>query len=286
MRSYPSRDGNENHSRFAAGLRAPLPPAAGGGAERIDARASSPPRTSTATSRAQIGGAHVDVTSILSDPNADPHLFEPGIEQRARRRDGARRDPERRRLRRVHDEARERLAELEAHPSLTIADVLGVHGRDANPHLWYDVPRAQPDRRRDRRAARARRSRARDARIAPGSRRFDASLRRCEREVARDPRALSAARPSPTPSPSRATCSTRRGLREPRAGRVHARDRGRNGAVAAGRRRDGRADDEAARSRCCSTTARRSPPSRARPRRRARRRASRSSASPRRCRRS
>ena len=27
---------------------------------------------------AQIGGAHVSVTSILSDPNADPHLFEPG----------------------------------------------------------------------------------------------------------------------------------------------------------------------------------------------------------------
>ena len=26
----------------------------------------------------QIGGSHVDVTSILSDPNADPHLFEPG----------------------------------------------------------------------------------------------------------------------------------------------------------------------------------------------------------------
>src|SRR6266404_9956904 len=26
----------------------------------------------------QIGGAHVHVTSILSDPNADPHLFEPG----------------------------------------------------------------------------------------------------------------------------------------------------------------------------------------------------------------
>src|SRR5919204_3680442 len=27
---------------------------------------------------AQIGGAHVHVTSILTDPNADPHLFEPG----------------------------------------------------------------------------------------------------------------------------------------------------------------------------------------------------------------
>lgn len=27
---------------------------------------------------AQIGGSLVSVTSILSDPNADPHLFEPG----------------------------------------------------------------------------------------------------------------------------------------------------------------------------------------------------------------
>src|SRR5476649_2866612 len=26
----------------------------------------------------QIGGPHVTVTSVLSDPNADPHLFEPG----------------------------------------------------------------------------------------------------------------------------------------------------------------------------------------------------------------
>ena len=27
---------------------------------------------------AQIGGRHVSVTSILTSPNADPHLFEPG----------------------------------------------------------------------------------------------------------------------------------------------------------------------------------------------------------------
>src|SRR6476660_3734756 len=27
---------------------------------------------------AQIGGTDVDVTSVLSDPNADPHLFGPG----------------------------------------------------------------------------------------------------------------------------------------------------------------------------------------------------------------
>src|SRR2546426_12599363 len=26
----------------------------------------------------QIGGAYVSVTSVLTDPNADPHLFEPG----------------------------------------------------------------------------------------------------------------------------------------------------------------------------------------------------------------
>ena len=38
---------------------------------------SSPPRTSTAHRR-QIGGGHIAVTSILTDPNADPHLFEPG----------------------------------------------------------------------------------------------------------------------------------------------------------------------------------------------------------------
>src|SRR6476661_3652846 len=29
---------------------------------------------------AQIGGAHVGVSSVLSDPNADPHLFEPGTQ--------------------------------------------------------------------------------------------------------------------------------------------------------------------------------------------------------------
>ena len=23
---------------------------------------------------------------------------------------------------------------------VTMADVLGIHGKDANPHLWYDVP--------------------------------------------------------------------------------------------------------------------------------------------------
>jgi zinc/manganese transport system substrate-binding protein len=87
----------------------------------------------------QIGGSHVHVTSILSDPNADPHLFEPGssnglavAKARVVIQNGLGYDAF--------------MAKLEnASPSskrsvLTIADVLGIHGRDANPHLWYDVP--------------------------------------------------------------------------------------------------------------------------------------------------
>src|SRR4051812_11628655 len=87
---------------------------------------------------AQIGGPHVVVTSVLTDPNADPHLFEPGTANG---------------LAVAHagvvienglgyDAFMTRLEE--ATPSgarvvVTISDVLGVHGRDANPHLWYDV---------------------------------------------------------------------------------------------------------------------------------------------------
>lgn len=87
----------------------------------------------------QIGGTHIAVTSILSDPDADPHLFEPGT------RNGlavARADL-------VvqngvgYDSFMQRLED--AAPSshrvvVTLADVLGVDGPDANPHLWYDVP--------------------------------------------------------------------------------------------------------------------------------------------------
>jgi zinc/manganese transport system substrate-binding protein len=88
----------------------------------------------------QIGGAHVGVTSVLSDPNADPHLFEPGTknglavaEARVVIQNGA-----------GYDDFMGRLESASPSSSrivVTIADVLGVHGRDANPHLWYDVPR-------------------------------------------------------------------------------------------------------------------------------------------------
>jgi zinc/manganese transport system substrate-binding protein len=87
----------------------------------------------------QIGGSYVTVTSILSDPNADPHLFEPGTANGlavARARvvieNGLNYDSFMSRL--------ERAAPSDKRRVLTIADVLGIHGGDANPHLWYDVP--------------------------------------------------------------------------------------------------------------------------------------------------
>jgi zinc/manganese transport system substrate-binding protein len=88
----------------------------------------------------QIGGSHVSVTSVLSDPNADPHLFEPGT------RNGLAVSQARVVIQNGlgYDAFMEKLEE--AAPSshrlvVTIADALGVHGTDANPHLWYDVPK-------------------------------------------------------------------------------------------------------------------------------------------------
>ena len=89
---------------------------------------------------AQIGGRRVQVTSVLSDPNADPHLFEPGTDNGLAVAQAA-----------VviqnglgYDSFMDRLEA--AAPSsrrivVTMADVLGIHGAEANPHLWYDVPR-------------------------------------------------------------------------------------------------------------------------------------------------
>jgi zinc/manganese transport system substrate-binding protein len=88
----------------------------------------------------QIGGPHVAVTSILSNPNADPHLFEPGTanglavaEAKVVIENGLGYDAFMTKL--------EDAAPSKSRAVVTIADVLGVHGEDANPHLWYDVPR-------------------------------------------------------------------------------------------------------------------------------------------------
>ncbi|HEX3823331.1 MAG TPA: zinc ABC transporter substrate-binding protein [Mycobacteriales bacterium] len=88
----------------------------------------------------QIGGAHVDVTSLITNPDADPHLFEPGTSNGLAVAtaavvivNGAGYDPFMDRL-------------LAASPSskrtvVRVSDVLHVTGSDPNPHLWYDAPR-------------------------------------------------------------------------------------------------------------------------------------------------
>ena len=89
---------------------------------------------------AQIGGRHVAVTSILNDPAADPHLFTAdtttGLDvARAALviENGAGYDSFMGKL--------ESAAPSSGRIVVTVADVLGVRGAGANPHLWYDVPR-------------------------------------------------------------------------------------------------------------------------------------------------
>ena len=131
----------------------------------------------------QIGGTHVSVTSILSNPNADPHLYEPGTRNglavataRLVIQNGAGYDAFMQRL--------ENAAPNSKRLVVTVADVLGVHGRDANPHLWYDVPRLGAIA-----AAIAsgleRSDPAHAAGYRAGLRRFDASLGPLQRQVAK-----------------------------------------------------------------------------------------------------
>jgi zinc/manganese transport system substrate-binding protein len=88
---------------------------------------------------AQIGGTHVTVTSILDDPNADPHLYEPGTSNalavakaRVVIQNGLGYDAFMSRLESASPNSHRNV--------ITISDVLGISGKNANPHLWYDVP--------------------------------------------------------------------------------------------------------------------------------------------------
>ncbi len=88
----------------------------------------------------QIGGGRLEVTSILSDPNADPHLFEPGTSNglavaRARLviENGLGYDSFMSRL--------EAAAPSRNRVVVVIAKALGISGKSANPHLWYALPR-------------------------------------------------------------------------------------------------------------------------------------------------
>jgi zinc/manganese transport system substrate-binding protein len=123
---------------------------------------------------AQIGGSHAHVTSILHDPSADPHLYESDPNDARALADAD-----------VvvvnglgYDEFMNQLLSATSHAGrvvVTAADVLHVHGHDANPHLWYDVPRVPAVA-----AAIERALEQADARDAPAFRRnlagFDSSL--------------------------------------------------------------------------------------------------------------
>src|SRR4051812_3658746 len=88
----------------------------------------------------QIGGRHASVASIISDPQADPHLYASDPRDAARLAqanlvvvNGLGYDDFARKLLAASSSARRRV--------LTMADVIEPAGNDPNPHLWYDAPR-------------------------------------------------------------------------------------------------------------------------------------------------
>jgi len=87
----------------------------------------------------QLGGRDVRVTSLITNPNADPHLFETSAADAATLaqaqvvvENGAGYDTWMQSL----------LSADNGHPRIVVAaSVLHVGGGDPNPHLWYDIPR-------------------------------------------------------------------------------------------------------------------------------------------------
>jgi zinc/manganese transport system substrate-binding protein len=88
----------------------------------------------------QIGGRHVQVTSILSNPNADPHEYEADVasalavaEARLVIANGA-----------GYDDFLSQLLGATTNAGrvvVTVQAVLRMYGPDVNPHFWYDIPR-------------------------------------------------------------------------------------------------------------------------------------------------
>jgi zinc/manganese transport system substrate-binding protein len=91
----------------------------------------------------QVGGDHVNVTSIMSDPNADPHEFEADAKTAAALsksqfvvENGL-----------GYDDFMDKLLAASPNPSrvvLNAADAMKISGQDANPHIWYDTAKV-PD---------------------------------------------------------------------------------------------------------------------------------------------
>ena len=86
----------------------------------------------------QIGGDHVNVTSIMSDPNADPHEYE------ADAKTGAALSKAQFVIENGlgYDDFMDKLLAASPNPSrvvLNAADAMKMSGPDANPHIWYDI---------------------------------------------------------------------------------------------------------------------------------------------------
>jgi zinc/manganese transport system substrate-binding protein len=87
----------------------------------------------------QLGGDDVSVTSLITNPNADPHLFETDAADAAKLaqarvvvENGAGYDGWMSSL----------LSADSGHPTIVnVGKVLHVTGSDPNPHLWYDIPK-------------------------------------------------------------------------------------------------------------------------------------------------
>jgi zinc/manganese transport system substrate-binding protein len=91
----------------------------------------------------QIGGAHVNVTSILTDPNADPHQYE------ADAKTGAAVSKAQLVVENGlgYDDFMDKLLAASPNPNRTVlnaADIMKISGPDANPHIWYDIAKV-PD---------------------------------------------------------------------------------------------------------------------------------------------
>jgi zinc/manganese transport system substrate-binding protein len=88
----------------------------------------------------QIGGNHVHVTSIITDPNADPHLYESNAQDAS--------DVASAKVVIVngvgYDDFMSKLLSASKNSNrqvISAAQILGITSDGANPHLWYDIPR-------------------------------------------------------------------------------------------------------------------------------------------------
>ena len=91
----------------------------------------------------QIGGKYVHVSSILNNPNTDPHTFESSPERGAGGQRGPADRAERRGLRHLHEHDRVGVAECESQGHRRPGRPRVCPTDTPNPHLWYD-PKTMP----------------------------------------------------------------------------------------------------------------------------------------------